>query len=273
MTKYLIINSDDFGISEGVSRGIIEAHQKGILTSTTTMVNMPAAEAAIKLAQETAPNLGLGLHFVMSFGKPVSDPQDVPSLVTAEGTFVSSWQELMEKMPEFTKEDLERELYAQFERFQQLAGHLPDHLDSHHGVTYHHPVAFEIMVKIATEHNLPIRWSEQLDGRYGFDDENVKQLKDILEKYGKPVTCNKLVDFIFDFERSKRIERLQNGLRTIEDGYTELVVHVGYGEGLNEAYNIQREDELEAVLHPSMKQIIEEEGIVLCNFVDLTKNL
>lgn len=269
MAKYLIVNSDDFGISDGVSRGIIEAHHKGILTSTTTMVNMPAAENAIKLAQETAPELGLGLHFVLSFGKPVSDPATVPSLVTDKGTFVSTWDELMDKMQSFTKEDLERELNAQFERFQQLAGHLPDHLDSHHGVTYQNPLAFEVMVKIATQHNLPIRWSEELDGRYGFDDDNVKQLRDILEQYGKPPTCSKLVDFIFDFESSSRIERLQKGLRTIKDGYTELVVHVGYAEGLDEAYNVQREQELEAVLHPSMKQIIEEENITLCNFSDL----
>lgn len=269
MTKYLIVNSDDFGISEGVSRGILEAHHNGIVTSTTTMVNMPAAESAIKLAQESAPDLGLGLHFVLSFGKPVSDPADVPSLVTDEGQFVSTYAELMEKLTHFTAEDLEREMRAQFERFRQLAGRLPDHLDSHHGVTYTHPVAFDVMLRIAHKHNLPIRWSGEIDGRYGLDDEIVSALKAGINKHGKPRTCDHLEDFIFDFEDTSRIERLKSGLRTIKAGYSELVVHVGYAENLQEDYTVQREQELEAVTHAEVKQILEEEGIQLCNFGDL----
>ncbi len=269
MTKYLIVNSDDFGISEGVSRGILEAHHQGIVTSTTVMVNMPAAEASIRQAQESAPELGLGLHLTLSFGKPVSDPATVPSLVTEKGTFVSNYAELMEKMPHFSAEDLEREMLAQFERFQQFAGRLPDHLDSHHGATYSHQAAFEVMLRLATEHNLPIRWSGSIDERYGLDSEAASNLDALLEKYGKPRTCDRLVDFIFDFESTSRIERLKAGLKTIEDGYSELVVHVGYAENLQEDYNFQREQELASVTDSDVKQIIEAEGIQLCNFGDL----
>jgi len=269
MTKYLIVNSDDFGISEGVSRGIIEAHHKGIVTSTTTMVNMPAAEAAIKEAQQSAPGLGLGLHLTLSFGKPVSDPETVPSLVTESGTFVSTYSDLVAKMSSFTAEDLERELTAQFECFRKIAGHLPDHLDSHHAVTDLHPVAFDVTLRIAKEHNLPIRWLGAIDERHGLSDEKVKALKVALEKHAKPRTCDYLSDFTFDFESGSRIERLQTGLKTIKGGYTELIVHVGYAENLEEDYTFQREQELEAVIHPDVKQIIEAEGIQLCNFGDL----
>ena len=269
MAKYLIVNSDDFGISDGVSRGILEAHHQGIVTSTTTMVNMPAAEAGIRQAQESSPGLGLGLHFTLSFGKPVSDPDTVPSLVTDEGCFVSTYGDLMKKMPYFSAEDLECELLAQFERFRQLAGHLPDHLDSHHGATYRHPVAFDLMVRLAKEHDLPIRWSGAIDERYSLDSEVISALKVALEKYGKPRTCDRIVDFIFDFESTSRIERLKSGLRTIQDGYSELVVHVGYAENLREDYSFQREEELVAVTNASVRQVIEEEGIQLCNFGDL----
>lgn len=269
MTKYLIVNSDDFGISEGVTRGILEAHHTGIVTSTTTMVNMPYAEKAVRKAQETAPNLGLGLHFTLSFGAPVSDPASIPSLVTDEGQFVSTYAGLMEKLPHFTAEDLEREMLAQFERFRQIAGRLPDHLDSHHGSTYTHSAAFNVMVRLANEHNLPIRWSGAIDKRYGLDNDVVASLQATIAKHGKPRTTGNLVDLIFDFESASRVERLKTGLRTIEEGYSELVVHVGYAENLEEDYTFQREQELEAITQPDLKQILEEEGIQLCNFGNL----
>lgn len=267
MTKYLIVNSDDFGISEDVSRGIMEAHHNGIVTSTTTMVNMPAAEWAIKTAQETAPNLGLGLHFVLSFGAPVLNPDDVPSLVTSEGKFVSTYSDLMTKMPNFSDDDLERELRAQFERFHDLAGCLPDHLDSHHGSTYQHPSAFKIMLSIAKEHNLPIRWFDGIETRYGLASDN--HLSRTYTEYAPIRTCDNLVDFIFDFESVSRIERLKTGLATIQEGYSELVVHVGYGKDLKEDYSFQREQELEAVTNAEVKQAILDNDIQLCNFADL----
>lgn len=269
MGKYLIVNSDDFGISEGVSRGILEAHHTGIVTSTTTMVNMPAAEEAVRTAQKTAPNLGLGLHFTLSFGVPVSDPASIQSLITNEGRFVSNYAGLMEKLPHFTTEDLEREMLAQFERFRQIARCLPDHLDSHHGATYTHPGAFDVMVRLANEHNLPIRWSEAIDKRYNLDSNIVDSLQASIAKHGKPRTTGNLVDLIFDFESTSRIERLKSGLQTIQEGYSELVVHVGYADNLEEDYSFQREQELTAVTDEEVKQIIEEEGIQLCKFGDL----
>ncbi len=272
MTKYLIVNSDDFGISEAVSRGIIEGHHKGIVTSTTTMINMPAAEAAILEAQKSAPELGLGLHFTLSFGEPVSPPESVPSLVTEEGRFVTTFQGLMEKTPHFAPEELIRELTAQFERFRAIAGRLPTHLDSHHGCTYYHPAAFDLMLELGKTHHLPIRWNDSFTSRADPNDANqtvLKQIADSLEKHGTPRKTDYFVDFVFDFERGPRIERMKNGLRTVKDGYTELMVHVGYAEGLDEQYTVQREEELAAVTDAAVKQIISEEGIQLVNFDDL----
>ena len=69
--------------------------------------------------------------------------------------------------------------------------------------------------------------------------------------------------------RISRLERLKNGLKTIQDGYSELVVHVGYGEDLDEDYSFQRNQELTAVTDESVKQILQTENIQLCNFGDL----
>ena len=107
--KYLIVNADDFGASSGINRGILEAHRRGIVTSASLMVNMPAAEEAVLLSREV-PQLSVGLHvnFTNEGENPVVDLSDA----------------------EACREELQR----QFERFQKLVGRLPTHLDSHQNV-------------------------------------------------------------------------------------------------------------------------------------------
>src|SRR5215469_9782086 len=64
-TKYLVVNADDFGISPGVNRGIIEAHERGIVTSTSFMTRWPAAPDAAEYAR-AHPEFGVGLHIDLS---------------------------------------------------------------------------------------------------------------------------------------------------------------------------------------------------------------
>ena len=61
--RALIINGDDFGLSPGINDGIVEAHTRGVLTSTSLMVTAPAAPQAAELAK-SHPQLSVGLHFV-----------------------------------------------------------------------------------------------------------------------------------------------------------------------------------------------------------------
>ncbi len=84
--KRLIVNADDFGRSAGVDRGIMRAHREGIVTSTTFMANAPGAEIAAALARAT-PTLDVGVHLVLSYARPLTDPARIPSLVRADGTF------------------------------------------------------------------------------------------------------------------------------------------------------------------------------------------
>ena len=65
MSKRLIVNADDYGRTAGVVEGILRAHQRGIVTSTTAMMNMPGIEDALRRAQ-SYPELGLGVHLVFS---------------------------------------------------------------------------------------------------------------------------------------------------------------------------------------------------------------
>ena len=87
MTKKLIINSDDYGRSPDISRGIRDAHLKGVVTSTTCMMNIPTTAADIAIALKETPKLGLGVHLVLSMGKPVLPHDKVKSVTDANGNF------------------------------------------------------------------------------------------------------------------------------------------------------------------------------------------
>src|SRR5262245_8660422 len=112
-------------MSPGVSRGILDAHAAGVVTSTTALVNTPWAEEPLSWAVSRAPGLGLGLHVNLSLGCPVLPAAHVPSLVGPDGRFFSG-QRLLQAMKQFRKADIRRELGAQLERFVALAGRPPD---------------------------------------------------------------------------------------------------------------------------------------------------
>jgi hopanoid biosynthesis associated protein HpnK len=78
--RRLIVNADDFGFTAGVNRGIVEAHCRGVVTSSTLMANGPAFSDAIQLAR-TVPQLSVGCHVVLIDGQPMLDPKTIASLV------------------------------------------------------------------------------------------------------------------------------------------------------------------------------------------------
>jgi hopanoid biosynthesis associated protein HpnK len=78
----LILNADDFGLTAGVNRAVIELHRAGVLTSATLMARAAASEEAIELACAT-PTLGVGCHVVLVDGEPALSAQKVSSLAQA----------------------------------------------------------------------------------------------------------------------------------------------------------------------------------------------
>jgi chitin disaccharide deacetylase len=131
--KRLIVNGDDFGASRGVNLGIVEAHERGILTSASLMVDAPAAEEAAQLASEH-PKLGVGLHVVV------------------EGLASSAAR---------------NEIEGQFARFNELTGGTPTHLDSHHHV-HRDPRLRAAFEELSERHRLPLRdhWGVHYIGRF-----------------------------------------------------------------------------------------------------------
>ncbi|MEP7342861.1 MAG: ChbG/HpnK family deacetylase [Acidobacteriota bacterium] len=129
--KYLIVNADDFGLTGGVNRAIVEAHTLGILTSATVMANMPAFDDAVRLAK-MHPSLGVGLHFNITQGQPVAEASRVRSLLDERGEFLGTstallWRALAGKL---RAREIEIELRAQIEKALD-AGLRLTHVDSH----------------------------------------------------------------------------------------------------------------------------------------------
>ena len=146
MVRRLIVNADDFGLARSVSTGIIDVFQAGQLSSTTLMVNMPGTEEAVDLA-ERHPGLGVGLHFNLTEGRPLTDAR---SLVDTDGEFLLRGELIRRSVRGRVEADeITRELTAQLDRFVSF-GLTPTHLDSHQHV-HMVPTVFRAMASVLSE--------------------------------------------------------------------------------------------------------------------------
>ena len=113
--RRLIVNADDFGLTAGVNRAILELHASGIVTSTTLMAKGGAAEAAIEAARNT-PALGVGCHVVLVDGEPALNPDQIPTLIDAKtGRFRDSLNSFLMRLfaRRIKAEEIEAEAAAQ----------------------------------------------------------------------------------------------------------------------------------------------------------------
>jgi len=145
--KFLITNSDDFGMNKSITDAIIETHINGIITSTTLMVNMPGFDYAIKKAKEY-PSLGVGIHFNLTEGKPISPLSQIPDLIDEKGFFKKN---TIQRKNLLVGKRIYRqafiELSAQLEKMISN-GIVPTHFDSHHHITGL-PMAFRASIEAA----------------------------------------------------------------------------------------------------------------------------
>jgi predicted glycoside hydrolase/deacetylase ChbG (UPF0249 family) len=171
----LIVNADDFGWSAGINRGIIQAHERGIVTSASLMVRRPAAEEAAWYAR-SHPALSVGLHV------------------------------------ELGHDDEEDEVARQLDAFCVLVGREPTHLDSHHHVHLREPMRTELFA-LGREASVPVRQLTPrvtfCDSFYGADHVAVDALIDVLESLPEGVTelmCHPAAEV--DFESRYGVGRL-----------------------------------------------------------------
>src|SRR5213075_1770576 len=145
LPRRLIVNADDFGRSQSINRAVIQAHQRGILTTASLMVNAPAAEEAIALAREH-PCLGVGLHLTLSHGTSALAHSEIPDLVDRERNFSNNAVAAGFKYFALRRcrDQLAAEIAAQFEKFR-ATGLTLDHVNGH--LEFHlHPTVFNILL-------------------------------------------------------------------------------------------------------------------------------
>jgi hopanoid biosynthesis associated protein HpnK len=144
--RRLIVNADDFGRSSAINQAVVRAHREGILTSTSLMVNEPAASEAVRLAREN-PRLAVGLHLTLLLGHSALAPDKIPGLVNDQGEF--SHHPAATGMAYFfqrsLRAQLRAEIHAQFQRFRATG--LPlDHVNGHLHL-HLHPVIFDLLME------------------------------------------------------------------------------------------------------------------------------
>jgi predicted glycoside hydrolase/deacetylase ChbG (UPF0249 family) len=247
--RTLIVNADDFGLTRGVSRGILEAGQRGIVTSTTMLVNRPIDPGLVEALQASA--LGAGLHLNLTLGPPVSNPRRVPSLVDADGTFVRDARDAAARAK---KDEARIELGNQIDRFRSLMGRFPTHLDSHHHVGRHEPI-LELILDLARALKVPVR-SQDDQVRAAARRWKLRTPDHFIGESGP--------------EPYWTADRVLGHLGALPGGVTEFMTHPGhYDEDLAYSrYGTQRDVELAGLTDPRARELIERESIRLAHFGD-----
>jgi len=153
--KRLIVSADDFGFTEGVNQAILECYKKGSVSNASLAVNMDATENAILLAKQN-PGLGVGLHFNLTLGKPLTDPKLIPSLVNCNGLFYNRKEfENRSIFGLIRYKDVEKELLAQIKYYLNFNLTMT-HIDSHQHIHLLPPL-FTVISNYCIQNSIPLR--------------------------------------------------------------------------------------------------------------------
>jgi predicted glycoside hydrolase/deacetylase ChbG (UPF0249 family) len=231
MQRYLIVNADDFGQSVGVNRGIITAHEHGIVTSASLMVRMPASVAAAAYGREH-PSLSFGLHI------------DLGEWSYYDG----SWDCLYEVVPTSDRAAVADEITHQLVVFRQLVGRNPTHLDSHQHTHRSGPV-HSVMADLARQLAIPLRHYSAA----------VQYCGDFYGQTGKGVPVPGAIE----------VDRLIAILAALPPGCTELGCHPGDGDDIDSMYRGERAAETKVLCDPRVRAALQEERIELRSFHDV----
>jgi chitin disaccharide deacetylase len=268
--KKLVVNADDFGFTEDVNRGIVEAHERGILTATTLMANGEAFDDAVRLARAT-PGLAIGCHLTLIGGRSLSTGGALPASVG----------ELLMRLAR-GRIDAYLELRPQIERILE-AGLRPTHLDTHKH-THLAPPVLEAVARLGIEFG--IEWVRRpFDFPLGPLERGVPLGKRLTSRaigvmrgrFGRVLDGRGLrsTDHFAGFQITGRFgaAELVELLALLPEGSTELMVHPGrLGSQLRAAptrLKESRERELAALTAPEVRAALVQHGITLSNFAGL----
>ena len=276
--KELIVNADDWGLTQGINRGVVRAFQQGIVTSASLVVTGSAFEEAVALARD-CPELDVGLHLTLVEERAVLGRDALPTLVDETGRLPRTNGEFFKRafLGRIRWDEVEREIAAQIARFQETGLRL-SHLDSHQHLHMFPPV-FQIVTRLTRGmDNVWIRnpagpWRKSPGVRMG---RWVQQL-------GLNLSCLyarawhdspelRMPDGMYGFGVGGSLIRaaLEQILREMPDGVYELNCHPGESDiETRQRYahwGYRWNEEREALTAPETRAVLEERGIVLTSF-------
>ena len=286
--KNLIVNADDLGWTEGVNRGIAEAHRKGLVTSTSLLANGEAFASAMDVARAN-PELGVGVHLNLSDGTPTAPPEQVAGLVSGSGKLQGGPENLLLRIARrsLSLEEVEREWDAQIRKVRD-AGIEPTHLDGHKHVQML-PGLFEVALKLAKKHGIrAIRVSHEESKlrsalssggdhntgmvlKQGVQARGLKLLardaREMADRAGVATT-----DYFCGIAQTGVLTRegVEQLLSNLLDGTTELMCHPGYADQdlRRTATRLQesRRTELEILTDARVRKLVATKGIRLISY-------
>lgn len=253
----LIVNADDFARSEGVDRGILQAHREGIVSTTTALMNQKTAVASILQAHAQEPDLGFGVHLNISFGEPVNPASRIASLIAADGNF-HDFRKILSNQVHLDVAHVETEWRSQIERFLE-SGVTLDHLDSHHHAAVFQPELFELFLQLAHEYGCGVRNPipldlESTDLRSLYPEEIIRYIQnksaELMSTRGIRHPDALLASF---FAEQTTREHLIDIFESLESGVYELMCHPGIADDdlrLSSSYAGYRVKELNVLTDP-----------------------
>lgn len=229
MSRILIVNADDFGRSPGVNRGVIRAHEHGIVTSASLMVGWPAAEEAGAYARTS--RLSVGLHL------------DLGEWEYRHG----EWHTRYEVPGAGTPDALAEEVSRQLARFEQLLGRPPTHLDSHQHVHREEPVR-TLLVEAGERLGVPVR---EMTGGIAYDGGFYGQ-----DGKGAPLP------------QAITVQALVQRIETLPPGITELGCHPADPFDHESSYGPERVTEVRTLCDRRAREALDRCGVTLRSFAD-----
>jgi predicted glycoside hydrolase/deacetylase ChbG (UPF0249 family) len=231
VARYLIVNADDFGQSAGINQGIVEAHERGIVTSASLMVRWPAAAAAAAYSCRH-PHLSVGLHV------------DLGEWVYRHETWTLVYEVTSLEDSIAVAEEVTRQLAT----FRQLLGRDPTHIDSHQHVHREEPTR-SILMAIAARLNIPLRFCHP----------TILHCGEFYGQTGQGIPCPAAIS----------VDGLVRIVASLPNGITELGCHPGVGNDVDSMYCGERSDEVKTLCHPQVRSALAAHSIGLRSFGDI----
>lgn len=270
--RRLIVNADDFGRSHSINEAVIRAHNEGILTTASLMVNEPAFDEAVSLAKAN-PTLGIGLHLTLLCGHSALTPDEIPGLVNSDRDFTNSpaGAGIRYFFRRELRQQLRAEVHAQFQKFRQSG--LPlDHVNGHLHL-HLHPAVFRILMEDAAQLGIqrlrltydPFWLNLRLASGHFFYRCLHAIIYHLLSSRARSTLRSKKIlhtGRVFGLLQNARVDEsyVANLLPRLPAGDSELYSHPSLDEFINE---------FQALISPRVRQQIEKLGIKLIRYQDL----